>query len=75
MPPALLCAIWLAVPSRTSKTAPLPHLLGRKGSHLSPLWRDYRQSEYSIVSVGNISLPGQSEEGAAEQENLNSPPQ
>lgn len=41
---------------------------------MSPLRRDYRQSEYSIVSVGNTSLPGQGGEGAAEQENLNSLP-
>lgn len=58
-----------AVPSITSKTAPLPHLLGRKGSHFflrlerkqAKHVAEQAQGEHSAVSV-NIGLPGQGEE-------------
>lgn len=58
-----------AVPFITSKTAPLPHLLGRKGSHFfchlerkrAKHVAEQAQGEPSAVSV-NMGLPGQGEE-------------
>lgn len=72
-----------AIPARTSKKALLPHLLGRKAvicllgektgkacKGLTGAWHRAGVPLEHVFVVVNISLPGQSEEGTVEQENL-----
>lgn len=72
-----------AVPARRSKKALLPRLLGRKAvicllgekigkacKGLTGAWRRAGVPLENVFVVVNISLPGQSEEGIVEQENL-----
>lgn len=72
--PALYRAIYCS--SITSKRAPLPHLLGRKGSHQFALWRENREG-VGLSRHGRIlllPLLTQASLAREEQEDLNPSP-